>query len=113
MIKTCSQIDGQKSWQPRNMDSSGTRLTDRLEVGIKRHISPNTSLHPRASLLWPGAILRTCAIDWITPQDNLDRSTDDGGVPQHMTMTVIPDTLTANPAGPNITSHTQLDCVAT
>ena len=95
------------------MDSSATRLTCRLEAGIKRHIIPNTSLHPRASLLQPGAILRTCAIDWITPQDNQDRSTDHGGAPQHMTMTVIPDTLIANPAGPNITSQTQPDCVAT
>ena len=95
------------------MDSSATRLTGRLEVGIKQHISLNTSLHPRASLLRPGAILRTCAINWITPQDNQDRSTDHGAAPKHMTMTVIPDTLTANPAGPNITSQTQPDCVAT
>ena len=95
------------------MDSSATRLTGRLEVGINRHISPNTSLHPRASLLRPEAILRTCAINWTTLQDNQDRSTDHGGAPQQMTMTVIPDTLIANLAGPNIISETQPDCAAT
>ena len=80
------------------MDSSATRLTGRLEVGIKWHISLNTSLHPRASLLRPGAILRTCTIDWIMPQDNQDRSTDHGGAPQRVTTTVTPNILKANPA---------------
>ncbi len=53
------------------------------------------------------------AINWITSQDNQERSMDRGGAPKHMTMTVIPDTLTANPAGPNITSQMQPDCVVT
>ena len=95
------------------MDSGATRLTGRLEVGIKWHISPNTSLHPRASLLRPGAILRTCAINWITLQDNQDRSMDHGGAPKHMTMIDIPDTLTANSPGLNTTSETQPDCAMT
>ena len=95
------------------MDSNATRLTGHLEVGIKRHISLNTSPHPHASLLWPGAILRTCVIDWIAPQDNQDQSTDHGGALQHMTMIVIPDTLTVNPAGPNTTSLIWPDCVVT
>ena len=95
------------------MDSSATRLTGHLEVRIKRHISTNTSMHPHASSLRPGAILRTCTINWITPQDNQDRCTDHGGVLQHITMTVIPDTLTVNPAGPNTTSQTYPDCVTT
>ena len=88
------------------MDSSATRLTGCLEVGIKWHISPNTSLHLRSSLLRPGAILKTCAINWITPQDNQDRSTDHGGAPQHMTMTVMSDTPIISPARPNITNQT-------
>ena len=88
------------------MDSSATRLTGHLVDGIKRHISPNTSLHPHASLLQPGAIRKTCETDWKTTQDKQDRSTDHGGAPQHMTMTVMPDTLMISLAGPNITDQT-------
>ena len=70
MIKTCSQIDGLKSWQPRNTDSSAKRLTGHPVAGIKWDISPNTSLHPHANTLRPGAISKTCKIYWKTKQDS-------------------------------------------
>ena len=60
---------------------------------------------------------------WGNTLDLRDRLDNTAGQPRsiygsrgraaHMTMTVIPDTLTANPTGPNITIQTQPDCVAT
>ena len=72
LIKTCSQIDGLKSWQQRNMDSSAIWLTGHLVAGIKWCISPNTSPHPHANTLRPGAIGKTCKIYWKTKQDGQD-----------------------------------------
>ena len=40
-----------------------------------------------------------------------DRSTDHGGAPQCVTMITTPDTLNTNPAGPNTTDQTQLNCI--
>ena len=83
-----------------------TNLTDHHVGGIEWLLTRNISPHPHASLLRPGAIRRTCETNWKTTQDNQDRSKDHGGAPQHMTMTVIPDTLTVNPAGPNTINQT-------
>ena len=82
------------------------RLTGHPVAGIKQHVRPDTSPHPHAGSLRPGAIRRTCETYWKTMQDNQDRSTDHGGAPQHMTMIVMPDTLIISPAGPNITDQT-------
>ena len=46
-------------------------------------------------------------------QNNQDRSTDHGGAPQHVTMIVMPDTLSTSPAGPNIANQTYSNRVAT
>ena len=129
LIKICSQTDGLKSWRPRNMDSSATpkviqstsgylnsrrslyyqhktTLTSHLVAGIKRRISPNATPHPHANTLRPGAIGRTCKTYWKTRQDSQDRSMDRGGAPQHVTMIVMPDTLSTSLAGLNIANQT-------
>ena len=113
LIKTCSQTDGLKSWQPRNMDSSAKRLTGHPVVGIKRDISPNTSPHHHADTLRPRATSKTCKIFWKTKQDSQDRSTDHGGVPQRAMMIVAPDTSSIGSAGPNIVTQTNSSCVDT
>ena len=82
-----------------------TRLIVHLVAAIERHSSQKLSLHPDAiQIKRHGEIRQTFETYWKTTQDNQDRSTDHGGAPQHMTMTVMPDTL--NTAGPNITDQT-------
>ena len=93
------------------MDSSATPLTGHLVARIKRHISPNTSPRRHANTLRPGAIGKTCKIYWKTKQDSQDRSTDHGGVPQDMTMTVTPDTINQSPARPNTIDRIHLNYV--
>ena len=44
------------------MDSSAKQLTGHPVAGIKQDISPNTSPHPHANTLRPGAIGKTCKI---------------------------------------------------
>ena len=54
---------------------------------------------------------QACETYWKTEQDIQDRSTDHGGAPQRVTMITTPDTLNTNPAGPNTTDQTHLNCV--
>ena len=94
--------------------TSTMRLTGHLVAETKRRISPNTSVHPVANqtiTLRPGATRRTCKIYWKTKQDSQDRSTDHGGAPQHVMMTVTPDILKTNPAGPNTAAKALLSYV--
>ena len=48
---------------------------------------------------------------WKTKQDSQDRSTDHGGAPQDVMMTVTPDTMNQSPAGPNTIDRTHLNYV--
>ena len=92
------------------------RLIDHHVAGTKRQLKPNTSpyhLTVKLETQQLGDIHMTYGRTWKIGQVRPDRSMDRGGAPKHMTMTVIPDTLTANPAGPNTTSQTQPDCIVT
>ena len=60
-----------------------------------------------------GATRGTCETYWKTKQNMQDRSTDHGGVPQPGTMTVTPDILKANPAGPNTADKTHMNYIVT
>ena len=44
-------------------------------------------------------------------EDSQDRSTDHGGAPQHVTMTVTPDTINQSPAGLNTIDRIHLKYV--
>ena len=92
------------------------QLTGHLVAETKRRISPNTSPHPVTKQIktrGSGATRMTYETNGKTKQDSQDRSTDHGGAPQHVTTTVTPDILKANPAGPNTADKTRMNCVVT
>ena len=89
-----------------------TRLIGHLVAAIERHSSQKLSLHPDAIQIKRHEETRqTCETYWRTKQNMQDRSTDHGGAPQHGTMIVTPDTLKANPAGPNTADKTHMNYV--
>ena len=91
-----------------------TRLIGHLMAAIEMHSSQKLSLHPNAiQIKRHGEIRQTSKTYWRTKQSMLDRYTDREGAPLCEMINVTSDTLTANPAGLNITSQTHPDCVAT
>ena len=90
------------------------RRIGHLVAEIEGHISPKSSPHPVARQTKtprPGATRRAWETYWKTNQDIKDRSTDHGGAPQRVMMTVMLDILKANLAGPNTADKTRMNCV--
>ena len=88
------------------------RLIGHLVAAIERHSSQKLSLHPNAiQIKRHGEIRRTCETYWRTKQSIQDRSTDHEGAPLYETVNVMPDTIKANPAGPNTAGKTHSSCV--
>ena len=85
-----------------------------LVAKTERRFSLKFSLHPTSTqtkIPRPGATCRTCETYWKTEQNMQDQSTDHGGAHQRGTMTITPDTLKANPAGPNTADKTHTNYV--
>ena len=88
-------------------------LIGHLVAAIERHSSQKLSLHPDAiQIKRLGEICQTCEMYWRTKQNTHDRSTNHEGAPLCETITVTPDTVKVNPAGPNTVDKTHLSCVA-
>jgi hypothetical protein len=89
-----------------------TRLIGHLVAATERHSSQKLSPHPDAiQIKRHGEIRQTCETYWRTKQNMQDRSTDHEGAPLRETITVMPDTVKANLAGPNTADKTHLSCV--
>ena len=89
------------------------RLIGHLVAATERHSSQKLSLHPDAiQIKRHGEIRQTCETYWRTKQSMQDRSTDHEGAPLCETRNVTPDTVKANPVGPNTASKTHLSYVA-
>ena len=88
------------------------RLIGHLVAVIERHSSQKLSLHPNTiQIKRHGEIRQTCETYWRTRQSIQDRSTDHEGAPLCETTNVTPDTVKANPAGPNTAGKTHSSCV--
>ena len=88
-------------------------LIGHLVAAIERHSSQKLSLHPDAiQIKRHGEIRQTCETYWRTKQSTQDRSTDHEGAALYETVNVKPDTVKANPAGPNTAGKTHWSCVA-
>ena len=88
------------------------RLIGHLMAAIERHSSQKLSLHPNAiQIKRHGEIRQTCETYWRTKQSIQDRSTDHEGAPLYKTVNVTPDTVKANPVGPNTADKTHMNCV--
>ena len=91
-----------------------TRLIGHLVAVIERHSSQMLSLHPDAiQIKRHGEIRLKCETYWRTKQSMQDRSTDHEGAQLYETINVMPDTVKANPAGPNTADKTRMNCVVT
>ena len=78
------------------------RLIGHLVAAIERHSSQKLSLHPNAiQIKRHGEIRQTCETYWRTKQSTQDRSMDHEGAQLCETINVMPDTVKANPVGPN------------
>ena len=89
------------------------QLIGHLVAVIERHSSQKLSPHPDAiQIKKHGEIRQTCEKYWRTKQNMQDRSTDHEGAPLCETINVTPDTVKANPVGPNIAGRTHTSCVA-
>ena len=90
------------------------RLTGHLVAEPERHFGLKFSLHPAATqtkVPRPGATRGTYDTYWKTRKNMQDRSMSHGGAHQGGTMTVTPDTVKVNPAGPNTADKTHMNCV--
>ena len=88
------------------------RLIGHLVAAIERHSSQKLSLHPDATQIKRHEEIRqTCETYWRTKKIMQDRSTDHEGAPLYETVNVTPDTVKANPAGPNTAGRTHTSCV--
>ena len=90
-----------------------TRLIGHLVAAIERNSSQKLSPHPDAiQIKRHGEIRQTCEMYWSTKQNMQDRSTDHEGAPLRETINVTPDTVKANPGGPNTAGKTHSGRVA-
>ena len=88
------------------------RLIGHLMAAIERHSSQKLSPHPDAiQIKRHGEIRQTCETYWRTRQSIQDRSMDHEGAPLCETTNVTPDTVKANPAGPNTVDKAHSSCV--
>ena len=85
-----------------------------LVAETEKHISPKSSPHPAAiqtKIPRPGATRGACETFWKTKQNMQDRSMDHDDAPLCETINVTPDTVKANPAGPNTAGKTHSSCI--
>ena len=88
------------------------RLIGHLMAVIERHSSQKLSRHPDGiQIKKHGETHQTCKTYWRTKQNMQDRSTDHEGALLCETINVTPDTVKANPAGPNTAGKTLSSCV--
>ena len=93
-------------------DAADRPLRGRAKEAFRPEVQPAPRRHSNKSTK-AGATRGTCEMYWKTKQGIQDRSTDHGVAPQRVTMIVTPDTLKANPAGPNRADKTRMNCVVT
>ena len=87
-------------------------LISHLVAAIERHSSQKLSLHPNAiQIKRHGEIRQTCETYWRTKQSIQDRSMDHEGAPLYDMVNVMPDTVKANPSGPNTAGRTHSSCI--
>ena len=129
LIATTRSLKKKQQQLQADQDLLTDRWTEVLaaeEYGLERHMAdrpPQGRDKPAYQPEYQPAPSRQFTTARGNTQDLRDRLDNTAGQPrsiygsrgalQHMAMTVIPDTLTANPAGPNTVSHTQPNCAVT